>query len=66
MLYIDQPIGSGFSYGTIDVNSTFAAAPTVWQALQIFFESGKFEQYQSREYGLVAPLMLVCSLLRSF
>lgn len=50
MLYIDQPIGSGFSYGTIDVNSTFAAAPTVWQALQIFFESGKFEQYQSREF----------------
>lgn len=48
MLYIDQPIGSGFSYVTIDVNSTFAAAPTVWQALQIFFESGKFEQYQSR------------------
>ena len=27
MLYVDQPITAGFSYGTNDVNSTAAAAP---------------------------------------
>ncbi|PCH41066.1 alpha/beta-hydrolase [Wolfiporia cocos MD-104 SS10] len=50
IMYIDQPIGSGFSYGTVDVNSTFAAAPAVWKAMQILFESGEFSEYQSREF----------------
>ncbi|CCL99512.1 uncharacterized protein FIBRA_01530 [Fibroporia radiculosa] len=50
MIYIDQPIGSGFSYGTIDVNSTFSAAPEIWKAFQILFESDEFEKYQSREF----------------
>ena len=49
MIYIDQPIGTGFSYGTDTVNSTEAAAPFVWTAFQILFESGEFSKFQSRE-----------------
>jgi len=50
MIYIDQPIGTGFSFGTDTVNSTFSAAPQIWQAFQILFESPQFEKYQRREF----------------
>ncbi|EIW52048.1 alpha/beta-hydrolase [Trametes versicolor FP-101664 SS1] len=50
IIYIDQPIGTGFSFGTVDVNSTFAAAPAVWQAFQVLFESQQFAKFQSREF----------------
>ncbi|KAI0921069.1 hypothetical protein AcW2_006159 [Taiwanofungus camphoratus] len=50
VMYIDQPVRTSFSYGTIDVNSTFAAAPAVWQAIQVLFESGQFSEYESREF----------------
>ncbi|KAF9011691.1 alpha/beta-hydrolase [Cyathus striatus] len=50
MIYIDQPIGTGFSFGTDTVNSTFAAAPFVWQAFQVLFESPQFSKFQSREW----------------
>ncbi|KDR67991.1 hypothetical protein GALMADRAFT_1058390 [Galerina marginata CBS 339.88] len=52
MIYIDQPIGTGFSFGTDTVNSTQSAAPFVWQAFQILFESTQFAKYQSREFIL--------------
>lgn len=29
MLYVDQPIGTGFSDSTYDVNTTFSAAPYI-------------------------------------
>lgn len=50
MLYIDQPIGTGFSYGTNDVTSTVTAAPYVWNLLQAFLAA--YPQYKSREFGL--------------
>ncbi|KAG1848595.1 Alpha/Beta hydrolase protein [Suillus tomentosus] len=50
MIYIDQPIGTGFSYGTDTVNSTKAAAPFVWTAFQVLFESQLFSKYASREF----------------
>ncbi|KAG1886806.1 Alpha/Beta hydrolase protein [Suillus subluteus] len=52
MIYIDQPIGAGFSYGTDAVNSTEAAAPFVWTAFQVLFESQLFSKYASREFTL--------------
>ncbi|RDX52337.1 alpha/beta-hydrolase [Lentinus brumalis] len=52
VIYVDQPIGSGLSYGTIDVNSTVAAAPPIWSFFQILFENEEFEKYQSREFIL--------------
>lgn len=50
MLYVDQPIGVGFSYGNDTVYSSASAAPPVWTLLQAFF--ARFPQYTSREFGL--------------
>lgn len=50
MLYIDQPIGVGFSYGTDSVTSTVTAAPYVWKLLQAFYT--QFPQYENRNFGL--------------
>ncbi|KAJ7776908.1 alpha/beta-hydrolase [Mycena maculata] len=52
MLYIDQPIGTGFSYGTDSVTSTLTAAPAIWTVLQTLFDSPEFAAYQSREFIL--------------
>lgn len=51
MLYIDQPISTGFSYGnTTVVNTTKTAAPYVWILLQAFYEN--FFEYENRDFGL--------------
>ncbi|KAG1740415.1 Alpha/Beta hydrolase protein [Suillus paluster] len=50
MIYIDQPIGTGFSYGTDLVYTTEEAAPFVWTAFQVLFESQLFSKYSSREF----------------
>ncbi|OCK73133.1 putative carboxypeptidase S1 [Lepidopterella palustris CBS 459.81] len=50
MIYIDQPIGVGFSYGTDSVTSTVTAAPYVWKLLQAFY--AQFPQYENRDFGL--------------
>ncbi|KAI9457975.1 carboxypeptidase-like protein S1 [Lactarius psammicola] len=50
MLYVDQPIGVGFSFGTDDVNSTVTAAPFVWKLLQAFY--AQFPAYENRNFGL--------------
>ncbi|KAL8907385.1 MAG: hypothetical protein Q9207_001435 [Kuettlingeria erythrocarpa] len=50
MLYIDQPIGVGFSYGADSVTSTGTAAPYVWKLLQTFYT--QFPQYENRDFGI--------------
>ncbi|BDD60985.1 hypothetical protein MAP00_006071 [Monascus purpureus] len=50
VVYIDQPIGVGFSYGTDTVTSTDSAAPYVWKLLQAFFT--RFPEYESREFAI--------------
>ncbi|EGX90167.1 carboxypeptidase S1, putative [Cordyceps militaris CM01] len=51
MLYVDQPIGAGFSYGDVNaVDSTPHAAPAVWAMLQAFLT--RFPEYRSRDFGL--------------
>ena len=50
MLYIDQPIGTGFTYGTDSVTSTVTAAPYVWNLLQAFY--AQFPQYENRNFGV--------------
>jgi hypothetical protein len=50
MIYIDQPIGVGFSYGTNQVDSTVTAAPLVWKLLQAFYT--KFPEYGSRDFAI--------------
>lgn len=50
MIYIDQPIGVGFSYGNDPVTSTVTAAPYVWKLIQAFYSS--FPEYKSRDFGI--------------
>ncbi|KAH7364745.1 Alpha/Beta hydrolase protein [Rhexocercosporidium sp. MPI-PUGE-AT-0058] len=52
MLYIDQPLGTGFSHGTgkDSASSTVTAAPYVWKLLQAFF--AQFPRYRNRDFGL--------------
>ena len=50
MIYIDQPVGTGFSYGTDPVSSTVTAAPYVWKLLQNIYT--QFPQYQNRDFGI--------------
>ncbi|KAH9954498.1 putative carboxypeptidase S1 [Lactifluus volemus] len=52
MLYVDQPIGVGFSYGSDsdDVTSTITAAPFVWKLLQAFYD--RFPRYKNHDFGL--------------
>ncbi|MBW0505326.1 hypothetical protein O181_045041 [Austropuccinia psidii MF-1] len=52
MLYLDQPIGTGFSYGIRDVHSSAQAAPHVWDFLQILFGTSNFAKYQSHHFTL--------------
>lgn len=50
MIYVDQPIGTGFSFGTEDATSTVTAAKYVWKLLQNFYAA--FPDYKSRDFGL--------------
>lgn len=50
MLYVDQPIGTGFSYGTDSATSSVTAAPFVWKLLQAFY--AQFPTYENRNFGL--------------
>ena len=51
MLYVDQPIGAGFSFGIDNVTSTSeGAAPYAWILLQAFY--AQFPSYKNRNFGL--------------
>ncbi|KAL3447813.1 Alpha/Beta hydrolase protein [Aspergillus insuetus] len=50
MLYIDQPVGVGFSYGVDTVVSTDTAAKYVWKLIQAFFN--QFPEYKSRDFAI--------------
>ncbi|ROV87381.1 hypothetical protein VMCG_10747 [Cytospora schulzeri] len=50
MLYVDQPINTGFSFGDDEATSTVTAAPFVWAFLQAFLAA--FPVYESRDFGL--------------
>ncbi|KAL1845824.1 hypothetical protein Plec18170_009530 [Paecilomyces lecythidis] len=50
VLYVDQPIGVGFSYGVDNATSTKTAAPYVWKLLQAFYD--QFPEYESRDFAI--------------
>ena len=64
--YIDQPVGTGFSYGMDTVKITGAATTFVRKAFQILlvFESKLFSNYGSREHVPWAPLPRLGYLIR--
>jgi len=52
MLYIDQPVGVGFSHGTATVGTSEAAAADVWKFLQIFFADPRFSSLQKNDFAI--------------
>ena len=52
ILYIDQPVGVGFSYGTLNVGTSGEAAADVWTFIQIFLSDTRFAKYSSRKLAI--------------
>ncbi|KAJ6526334.1 serine carboxypeptidase [Mycena capillaripes] len=52
ILYIDQPVGVGFSYGTESVGTSQEAAADVWTFLQIFLEDSRFSNLASQNIAI--------------
>ncbi|KAH9974756.1 serine carboxypeptidase [Lactifluus volemus] len=52
VLFIDQPVGTGFSYGNTTVGTSQQAAVDVWDFLQIWFADPRFKQYATRDFGI--------------
>jgi carboxypeptidase C (cathepsin A) len=50
VLYVDQPVGVGFSYGEKSVNSTIDAAVYMWRFLQAFYD--EFDEFTGRDFGI--------------
>ncbi|KAJ8462143.1 hypothetical protein ONZ51_g11095 [Trametes cubensis] len=59
VLYIDQPIGVGFSYGPEDLLAAITedeAATDVWNFLQLFFADSRFSKYKASNFGIWTEL----------
>ena len=52
VLYIDQPVGVGFSYGTLNVGTSQQAAADIWTFMQIFLSDSRFSKYQTTKLAL--------------
>ncbi|KAH9902728.1 serine carboxypeptidase [Cubamyces lactineus] len=52
MIYIDQPIPTGFSQGTRNFNTSYDAAGDVWDFMQILFADDRFSKYQTNDLAI--------------
>jgi carboxypeptidase C (cathepsin A) len=52
VLYIDQPVGVGFSHGDLKVGTSLAAAEDVWTFLQIFLSDKRFTHLRFNKLAL--------------
>ncbi|CAK5282267.1 unnamed protein product [Mycena citricolor] len=52
LLFIDQPVGVGFSHGTTSVGTSQAAAQDVWSFLQIFFKDPRFASLATHDLAI--------------
>jgi carboxypeptidase C (cathepsin A) len=52
MLYIDQPVGVGWSYGDQTVGTSEQAASDVWKFIQIFLKDARFQKYAKNSLGI--------------
>ncbi|KAJ7725953.1 serine carboxypeptidase [Mycena metata] len=51
-LFIDQPVGVGWSHGTLGVNTSLAAAVDVWTFLQMFFADSRFSHLFANDLAI--------------
>ncbi len=52
LLFIDQPVGVGFSHGDIKVNTSQEAASDIWTFMQIFLSNPRFAKYQQNNLAI--------------
>ena len=52
MLYINQPISTGWSYGNEKVNTLEEAVVDMWKFMQIFLKDLRFKKYSNRPLGI--------------
>ncbi|KAJ7876222.1 alpha/beta-hydrolase [Mycena leptocephala] len=52
LLFIDQPVGVGFSHGTESVGTSQAAAADVWTFLQIFLKDSRFSNLAANNLAI--------------
>ncbi|KAF9046814.1 serine carboxypeptidase [Hymenopellis radicata] len=52
VLFIDQPVGVGFSHGTLEVGTSQEAASDVWDFLQIFLADDRFAHLQQNALAI--------------
>ncbi|KAJ7149436.1 serine carboxypeptidase [Mycena crocata] len=52
LLFIDQPVGVGFSHGTESVGTSQAAAADVWSFLQIFLKDSRFSNLAANDLAI--------------
>ncbi|EIM82008.1 serine carboxypeptidase [Stereum hirsutum FP-91666 SS1] len=52
VMFIDQPVGVGFSYGTTTVGTSQEAASDVWEFLQIWFNDTRFSKFQDNDFAV--------------
>ncbi|KAJ3560892.1 hypothetical protein NP233_g10540 [Leucocoprinus birnbaumii] len=52
LLFIDQPVGVGFSHGDLKVGTSQAAAADVWTFMQIFFADPRFAKYRTNNLAI--------------
>ncbi|KAF7366175.1 Carboxypeptidase [Mycena venus] len=52
MLFIDQPVGVGFSHGTESVGTSQEAAADVWKFLQIFLADSRFSHLAANDLAI--------------
>jgi len=52
VLYIDQPVGVGFSHGDLKVGTSQQAASDIWSFMQIFLSDSRFTKYQKNNLAI--------------
>jgi len=53
ILFIDQPVGVGFSHGdTSSVGTSQEAAADIWTFMQILFSDSRFSKYQTNNLAI--------------
>ncbi|KAG6854377.1 hypothetical protein C0991_007368 [Blastosporella zonata] len=52
VLYIDQPVGVGFSHGDSLVGTSQEAASDIWTFMQLFFNDTRFSKYQQNDLAV--------------
>jgi carboxypeptidase C (cathepsin A) len=52
MLFIDQPVGVGFSHGIESIGTSQDAAADMWSFLQIFLKDSRFSKLAANDLAI--------------